>query len=377
MITPRTQQAGAARRRAELAAVAAVLASADLAVKTWAERALADGRSVDLGVAQLRLGYNPGVAFGLGASLPNWVVLGATAVIVAGLAIAAWRWLRTANPGVRIGLTLALAGAVANLLDRAPDGVVTDYLHTGWWPTFNLADVLITGGAAMLLLATHAHPPRRPRSGTVNRQPEGRLGGRGLALIGLTAGWHLIAGVVAVTAGLAANSTALFGFGITSAIGVLAAGVVIWQLRVGTQARQQPALRAIAVTHYILAGYVLLASIRNLLVGDHADESLIGFALLLVALMVMPPIALAQLRTGQATNSPVLQVQATKIWKTNALAVAVLIGLVLNAALGWWWADPMAALIVAALAVQSGREAWRQAGEASDANHPSTTGANK
>ncbi|WP_428480926.1 signal peptidase II, partial [Saccharomonospora viridis] len=154
-----------ARRRATLTTTAALLAAGDLAVKTWATHALADGRSIDLGLLQLRLAYNPGVAFSLGATLPSWIVLTVTGLITAGLAVFAWRTARTANLATCLGLAAMLAGAVANLADRGIDGVVTDYLHTGWWPTFNLADALITCGAALLILAalrtTPASTPER------------------------------------------------------------------------------------------------------------------------------------------------------------------------------------------------------------------------
>lgn len=156
--------ASVARRRAALTAVAVVLAATDLIVKAWASRALADGHSIDLAVLQLRLAYNPGVAFSLGATLPGWVVLTATAGITAALAAYTWRAARTATRTARLGLATVLAGAIANLLDRSVDGVVTDYLHTGWWPTFNLADTFITCGATLLILASLriAPQPRRP-----------------------------------------------------------------------------------------------------------------------------------------------------------------------------------------------------------------------
>ena len=142
------------RARVALVATAALLAALDLGLKTWASRALADGASVDLQVIQLRLAFNSGVAFSLGDTLPSGVVLGVTALIIAGLAVFAWRATRTATLPMRLGLAAVLAGAIANLVDRAADGMVTDYLHTGWFPTFNLADVFITVGGAALVLAS-------------------------------------------------------------------------------------------------------------------------------------------------------------------------------------------------------------------------------
>ncbi|WP_233498930.1 signal peptidase II [Blastococcus sp. TF02A-26] len=133
--------------------MALVLAAGDLIFKAVAEHNLNGERSVHLGVLDLRLGYNSGAAFNLGAGLPTWVVLAVTSVITVGVAVFAWRSAATASWPVLIGLAMVLAGAVGNLADRAGDGLVTDYLHTGWWPTFNLADVFITLGAITVALA--------------------------------------------------------------------------------------------------------------------------------------------------------------------------------------------------------------------------------
>lgn len=158
------------RARLVLVAVALGLAALDLGLKVWAEGGLAAGRAVDLGVIELRLAFNPGVAFSLGDTLPAWVVLTATGLIITALAVFAWRSARTGTLPTRLALAVILAGALSNFVDRAADGVVTDYLHTGWFPTFNGADVLITLGAITLILAT-AHAERR----TANSTPtEGR-----------------------------------------------------------------------------------------------------------------------------------------------------------------------------------------------------------
>lgn len=186
---------------------------------------------------------------------------------------------------------------------------------------------------------------------------------RGLALAWFIVIWDLVEGVVAVTAGLLADSIALVGFGIDSAIEVFAASAVIWQLHGGAHARQRPALRMIALTFYALAAYVAFEAVRDLITQDKAGESLIGIVLNAVALLVMVPVALAQSRTGQALGNPVLVAQSTETWMSNALSISVLVGLGLNAAVGWWWADPVAALVVAALACWSGSEAWHEAGE--------------
>ncbi|MGW3353186.1 cation transporter [Nonomuraea rubra] len=192
---------------------------------------------------------------------------------------------------------------------------------------------------------------------------QARLVRRGLALAWLIVVWDVIEGAVAVTAGLASGSIALLGFGIDSAIEVFAASVVIWQLRGGAHARQRPALKAIAVTFFLLAAYVTIEAVRDLVTAEQAGQSLVGIVLNIVALAAMVPVALAQGRTGRALGNPVLVAQSKETWISNYLSITVLAGLVLNALLGWWWADPIAALVIAAVAVREGWEAWHDADE--------------
>ena len=143
----------ACTRRTSVFALAAGLAVLDLAVKGVAERAWAT-TPVDLGILQLRLAYNRGMAFSVGSALPGWLILTLTAALTIGLGVYLWRDAPAVSRPVSVALAAILAGAAANLIDRAGDGVVTDYLHTGWWPTFNLADVLIvTGGILAALLS--------------------------------------------------------------------------------------------------------------------------------------------------------------------------------------------------------------------------------
>ncbi|MBK0868695.1 signal peptidase II [Saccharopolyspora sp. HNM0986] len=146
------------RARIGLAILTATIVGIVVAATGATEAALADGRSIDLALLHLRLTYNSGVAFSLGAGLPVGVVLTATVLIIAGVATYAWRSTPTTPMPGRIGLAAILAGALSNLLDRATDGVVTDYVHTGWFPTFNLADTLITLGAVVLILTALREP---------------------------------------------------------------------------------------------------------------------------------------------------------------------------------------------------------------------------
>ena len=137
---------------------AATVAAVDLTAKAASEARLADS-SVDLGLLQLRLAYNSGVAFSMGDKLPVGVIVAITAAIA--VAIMAYAWHRAPKAGrlERIAGGAVIGGALANVVDRARDGQVTDYLHTGWWPTFNLADTfLVTGFIVIALL--HARPER-------------------------------------------------------------------------------------------------------------------------------------------------------------------------------------------------------------------------
>lgn len=186
---------------------------------------------------------------------------------------------------------------------------------------------------------------------------------RALRLAWLIVVWDVIEVAVAVTAGLAAGSIALLGFGIDSGIEVFAASVIIWQLRAGPHARQGTALRLIAGTFLVLAAYVTYESISDLIAGERPDQSIVGIVLNVVALAVMIPVAIVQRRTGQALDNQAVVAQSQETWVSNYLSVSLLVGLGLNATLDWWWADPAAALIVAAVAGKAGIDAWREARE--------------
>ncbi|MFI7523935.1 cation transporter [Micromonospora globbae] len=192
---------------------------------------------------------------------------------------------------------------------------------------------------------------------------DGALRRRAQRLAWLIIVWDVIEGTVAVTAGLIAGSVALLGFGIDSTIEVFAAAVIVWQLRAGARARQAPALRLIAGSFLALSAYVTYKSISDLIGGERPDESLVGIALNVVALAVMIPVAVAQRRTARALDNQALLAQSQETWVSNYLSVSLLLGLGLNAALDWWWADPVAALVVAGVAAKAGIDAWREARE--------------
>ena len=202
----------------------------------------------------------------------------------------------------------------------------------------------------------------------VVRRDTERLRRRGLRLAWFIVVWDVIEGFVAVTAGLAAGSIALLGFGIDSGIEVFAAGVVIWQLRGGAHARMQTALRLIAISFFVLGAFVGFEAVRDIITSDEAGESIVGIVLNAVALVVMVPVAIAQRRTGHDLDNQVLVAQSSETWLSNYLSISLLVGLGLNAAFGWWWADPVVALLIAAIAFESGRDAWRESHEQDDAS---------
>lgn len=191
-----------------------------------------------------------------------------------------------------------------------------------------------------------------------------RLVRRGLLLAGLTIAWNVIEAVVAIGAGFAAGSLALVAFGFDSIIEVLSAWVVVWQfrgeLRGGyDEERERRALKAIAVTFFVLAAYVVFEAGRDLFFTDgEAGESTVGLILAALSLAVMPALAFAKRRTAIDLGSPTLRADAQETFLCAWLSVALLAGLALNAALGWWWADSLAAIAIAGLAVKEGREAW-------------------
>lgn len=180
-----------------------------------------------------------------------------------------------------------------------------------------------------------------------------------MALAWLTVAWNAIEAVVAIVAGRAADSLALVGFGLDSTIEVASAGVIIWQFSGLDEEREQQALRFIAVSFFALAVYVTAQAGFDLLDGGEPKSSAIGLVLAVSSLIVMPILATAKRSTGRRLGSATVTADSQQTWLCTYLSVVLLIGLLLNATLGWWWADPLAALIIAALAVREGVQAWR------------------
>lgn len=193
---------------------------------------------------------------------------------------------------------------------------------------------------------------------------------RGLLLAALTIAWNVLEAVVAISAGIAAGSIALIGFGFDSTIEVGSAFVVVWQFRSELRGgydedRERKALRLIAISFFVLATYVAVEAVRDLfLVDSEASTSAVGIVLAALSLAVMPALAIAKRRTATELGSPTLRADAAETMLCAWLTVVLLGGLLLNATVGWWWADPLAAIAIAALAAKEGLEAWR--GESCD-----------
>jgi divalent metal cation (Fe/Co/Zn/Cd) transporter len=181
---------------------------------------------------------------------------------------------------------------------------------------------------------------------------------RALQLEYITIGWNILEAVVAIWAGVVAGSIALIGFGLDSLIEVFAATVVVWELRGVSEDRERMALRLIAASFFVLAVYVTTQSIHDLVVGSEAAESDVGIALAAVSLVVMPALAIMKRRVGREMGSRTLVADSTETLLCSYLSAILLAGLVLNAAVGWWWADPLAAMGIAALAAREGIENW-------------------
>ncbi|WP_210651111.1 cation diffusion facilitator family transporter [Nocardioides sp. SYSU D00065] len=187
-----------------------------------------------------------------------------------------------------------------------------------------------------------------------------RLGRRAQLLAAASVGYNVVEAVIAIAAGLVAGSVALLGFGLDSVVEVSSGLVVLWLFRHPVpESRERAAQRLMAVSFLALAAYVSVESVRALLGGHEPDASPVGIALAAVSLVVMPFLSWAQRRTGRALGSGAVVADSTQTLLCTYLSAVLLLGLVLNAALGWHWADPVAGLVIAGVALKEGRDAWR------------------
>lgn len=187
-----------------------------------------------------------------------------------------------------------------------------------------------------------------------------RLSRRARLLAATSVSYNLVEAVVALTAGVVSGSIALIGFGLDSVIEVSSGLVILWQFRHALpQSRERQAQRLISLSFLALAAYVSVESVRALITREEPDASTIGIALALASLAVMPLLSRAQRRTGRALHSSAVIADGTQTALCAWISLAVLAALVLNASLGWWWADPIAGLVIAAIAAREGRQTWR------------------
>ena len=179
-------------------------------------------------------------------------------------------------------------------------------------------------------------------------------------LVAATITYNVVEAVVAIAAGTIASSVALIGFGLDSVIEVSSAAAVAWQFAgPDPERRERVALRVIAGSFFALAAYVTVEAVRTLIGGDAPDHSTVGIVLVAISVVVMPFLSWAQRRAGRELGSASAVADSKQTLLCTYLSAGVLLGLVLNSALGWWWADPVVALGLAAVAIREGRQALR------------------
>jgi divalent metal cation (Fe/Co/Zn/Cd) transporter len=177
--------------------------------------------------------------------------------------------------------------------------------------------------------------------------------------------WHFVEFGIALGAGIAAGSIALIGFGADSLIEAFAGFVVLWLFtgsRLQSTTAERRAQQIIAASFFVLAAYVTAESIRTLVGGARPETSWVGIGLAAFTALTMPLLAAAKRRVGKKLHSAATVKEAGQTTLCAYLSVALLIGLLANAVAGWWWADPAAALVIAAVALREGRESWRGEG---------------
>lgn len=190
-----------------------------------------------------------------------------------------------------------------------------------------------------------------------------RLGRRAQLLAGASVAYNVLEAATAITAGAVAGSVALVGFGLDSVVEVSSGLIILWQFRHRLpESRERQTLRLMALSFFALAAYITVESIRALVTGRDPDSSPVGIGLAVASLAIMPFLSWAQRRTGKALGSNAVVADSTQTLLCTYLSAVLLVGLVLNATLGWSWADPLAGLVIAAVAVKEGREAWRGEG---------------
>lgn len=198
---------------------------------------------------------------------------------------------------------------------------------------------------------------------TTDPERRRRLGRRAQLLAGASVAYNIIEAIVAVSAGLVAGSVALVGFGLDSVVEVSSGLIILWQFRHRLpESREHQALRLLAFSFFALAAYVSFESVRALATDADPEVSTVGIGLATASLIVMPFLSWAQRRTGKALGSNAVVADSTQTLLCTYLSAVLLLGLLLNATLGWGWADPIAGLVIAAVAVREGIQAWNGEG---------------
>ena len=189
---------------------------------------------------------------------------------------------------------------------------------------------------------------------------------RGRQLEYITIGWNSLEGIIAIGAGLLAGSIALVGFGFDSVIEVSSGAIILWRLASGEH-REQLALRLVGISFIALAAYVAFDAGKSLIYRELPESSYVGIAIAALSLVVMPLLARAKRQVAAQLNSRAMHADSRQTDLCTYLSAILLGGLVLNALVGWWWADPVAALIMVPIIAKEGVEALR--GETCDDCH--------
>jgi divalent metal cation (Fe/Co/Zn/Cd) transporter len=188
-----------------------------------------------------------------------------------------------------------------------------------------------------------------------------RLLERGLRLEYPTLAWNVVGSVVVITAAVGARSVGLAGFGLDSLVEIVASLVVVWQLRGIADGRERRALRIIGIAFLVLAAYIAAQSVYVLVAGARPHHSLLGIGWLAATVLAMFALAEGKGRTGRELGNRVLETESRVTMIDGYLAGAVLVGLLLNALAGWWWADPLAGFVIVAYGLREGGHALGEA----------------
>jgi divalent metal cation (Fe/Co/Zn/Cd) transporter len=212
------------------------------------------------------------------------------------------------------------------------------------------------------IVSTLQLTPTTRRQALLSPEERSRLERRARRLAWGGNAWHLIEFGIAVGAGIAAGSIALVAFGVDSLIEVAAGLTIIWRFsgsRLASATSERRAQQVIAFSYFLLAAYVSVESVRDLVGGQEPGVSWVGVGLAAVTAPTMPLLARAKRKVGHALNSAATVGESGQNMICAYLSIALLIGLLANALAGWWWADPIAALVIAAVAAREGVESWR------------------